>query len=271
MTPLTPEQRERQDCKHLGHLFGHDGLCLFCQIQKPDFDPDVAPYLKDGETPADCIARNRNDVDIVLGLLTKEKQHTRDLEADAVKAEQTRQGLVLALVQTRQRAEAYEAERDAAQKAMSYASEQAHLEWTRASKLEAENERLRRGDFTKDEIHAICHNLHGTVDAEAFADGCAAEQVKLYGRSPDRQRAEAAEAQLEQYKHDFYRESTGRKQAEAELATHGEEVARLRAALQGMVDSCICCVDEYGKPEEWLINAKAALTPPPSTTEQETK
>jgi hypothetical protein len=28
-----------------------------------------APYLKDGETPAECIARNRKDVDIALSLL----------------------------------------------------------------------------------------------------------------------------------------------------------------------------------------------------------
>lgn len=46
--------------------------------------------------------------------------------------------------------------------------------------------RLKAGQFTADEIHEICHNLHGTVSAQAFADGCAAEQRKLYGYAPDR-------------------------------------------------------------------------------------
>lgn len=35
---------------------------------------ECSPYLKDGETPAQCIKRNRADVDLVLGLLAKEKQ-----------------------------------------------------------------------------------------------------------------------------------------------------------------------------------------------------
>lgn len=34
-------------------------------------------------------------------------------------------------------------------------------------------------------IHDVCHNLHGTVDAKAFAAGCAAEQRRLYGCAPD--------------------------------------------------------------------------------------
>ncbi len=33
--------------------------------------------------------------------------------------------------------------------------------------------------------HDLCHNLHGKVDARAFADGCVAEQRKLYGCAPD--------------------------------------------------------------------------------------
>lgn len=62
--------------------------------------------------------------------------------------------------------------------------------WTDASKVSAwaaqELERLRSGKFTAEEIHNFCHNLHGTVSAEQFADGCAAEQIRLYGRAPDR-------------------------------------------------------------------------------------
>lgn len=38
--------------------------------------------------------------------------------------------------------------------------------------------------------HDICHNLHGKVDARAFADGCATEQRKLYGCAPDADEAD---------------------------------------------------------------------------------
>ncbi len=33
--------------------------------------------------------------------------------------------------------------------------------------------------------HDLCHNLHGKVDARAFADGCADEQRKHFGCAPD--------------------------------------------------------------------------------------
>lgn len=33
--------------------------------------------------------------------------------------------------------------------------------------------------------HDLCHNLHGTVGADDFADGCAAEQRKIFGCAPD--------------------------------------------------------------------------------------
>jgi hypothetical protein len=48
----------------------------------------------------------------------------------------------------------------------------------------AEIARLKAGQFTKEEIHNICHNLHGTVSVEEFAEGCRKEMVKLYGRCP---------------------------------------------------------------------------------------
>jgi hypothetical protein len=53
-----------------------------------------------------------------------------------------------------------------------------------AASAEIEIGRLKAGRFTKDEIHDICHNLHGTVSAEEFAAGCRAEMIKLYGRCP---------------------------------------------------------------------------------------
>ena len=39
-------------------------------------------YLKPGESPAECIARNRADVDLVLGLLAKEKRRNEELTAE---------------------------------------------------------------------------------------------------------------------------------------------------------------------------------------------
>ena len=44
-------------------------------------------------------------------------------------------------------------------------------------------------------IHDICHNLHGTVDARAFADACRDEQRKLYGCAPDADRVVELTAQ----------------------------------------------------------------------------
>lgn len=55
-------------------------------------------------------------------------------------------------------------------------------------RLDAEIARLKAGKFTAEEIHGICHNLHDTVDARGFADGCAAEQRKLYGCALDADR-----------------------------------------------------------------------------------
>jgi hypothetical protein len=52
--------------------------------------------------------------------------------------------------------------------------------------LVAELARLKSGKFTAEEIHNICHNLHGTVSAEGFEQGCDSEIRKLFGRNPCR-------------------------------------------------------------------------------------
>lgn len=44
--------------------------------------------------------------------------------------------------------------------------------------------------------HDLCHNLHGKVDARAFADGCAQEQRNLYGCAPDADECERLTAAL---------------------------------------------------------------------------
>jgi hypothetical protein len=45
----------------------------------PPPDDPMEPYLKEGETPAECVARNRADVQTALGLLAKEKQQVAAL------------------------------------------------------------------------------------------------------------------------------------------------------------------------------------------------
>jgi hypothetical protein len=41
-----------------------------------------APYLKDGETPVQCIKRNRTDIDALMGLLAAEKRKNETLETE---------------------------------------------------------------------------------------------------------------------------------------------------------------------------------------------
>ena len=51
---------------------------------------DVSPYLKDGESVAECIARNRKDTDIVLGQLAKEKFKSERLARELAEANDQR-------------------------------------------------------------------------------------------------------------------------------------------------------------------------------------
>jgi hypothetical protein len=45
--------------------------------------PEIAEYLKDGETVLECVQRNRRDVDAVLTLLSQAKTRIAELEARA--------------------------------------------------------------------------------------------------------------------------------------------------------------------------------------------
>jgi hypothetical protein len=49
---------------------------------------ECAPYLKEGETPAECIARNRADVDSTLALLAREKRIAEAAEQRVTTLEQ---------------------------------------------------------------------------------------------------------------------------------------------------------------------------------------
>ena len=48
---------------------------------------ECSPFLKDEETPAECIARNRRDVDGCLTMLVAEKRKTESLAARLAEAE----------------------------------------------------------------------------------------------------------------------------------------------------------------------------------------
>jgi hypothetical protein len=55
---------------------------LRAQLAEAQQERDAcAVYLKEGETPTECIARNRADVDGVMGLLVKEKHRAEQAEA----------------------------------------------------------------------------------------------------------------------------------------------------------------------------------------------
>lgn len=48
--------------------------------------------------------------------------------------------------------------------------------------LTTENDRLKNGLLTPEELQNVCHNL-GPEDKQAFFDGCAAHQRKLFGEA----------------------------------------------------------------------------------------
>lgn len=58
---------------------------------------------------------------------------------------------------------------------------------------------LEAGNFTEKEIQNFCHNLHGKVDADGFAEGCRQEMMKLYGQCPWHARIIKLETALRQY------------------------------------------------------------------------
>jgi len=47
--------------------------------------------------------------------------------------------------------------------------------------LKKENERLKAGDFTPEEIQNFCHKLNDTVPRQQFEEGCNEYQNRLYG------------------------------------------------------------------------------------------
>lgn len=89
----------------------------------------------------------------------------------------------------------------------------------RVRELEAENERLLAGQWTADEINNICHNMHGTVDADDLAvmrDGTKLTRAGLV--------AMIVEGNLQ-----IQERTAERDEARADVARLTGEVERLRA------------------------------------------
>ena len=79
---------------------------------------ECRPYLKDGETPAQCIKRNRADVDVALGLLAKEKQKAESAAPSAGPDVQERTDAEIARDEVIARAESAESSLSALREAL---------------------------------------------------------------------------------------------------------------------------------------------------------
>lgn len=81
-------------CGYCSHPSRTGGVCGICgEVESVN----GTPYLKDGETPAECIKRNRDDVDTALSMLAKEQRTVaaQTEEIERLKAEATKhQGCV---------------------------------------------------------------------------------------------------------------------------------------------------------------------------------
>lgn len=84
-----------------------DALIAAVRAERP---PEIAQFLKDGETPAECVARNRRDVDSALSLLAAALKRAEAAEANLVEAGHRSLEQGERLIAWRNRAEAAEAE-----------------------------------------------------------------------------------------------------------------------------------------------------------------
>lgn len=69
-------------CAH-HQFFGAREFCPDCGLSRTEVLVEAcSPFLKDGETPAECIARNRRDVDGCLTMLIEERRKVEALRAE---------------------------------------------------------------------------------------------------------------------------------------------------------------------------------------------
>lgn len=75
-------------CSHL-QFFGAREFCPDCGLSRTEALVEAcAPFLKDDETPAECIVRNRRDVDGCLTMLIDERRKVESLRSRLAEAEQ---------------------------------------------------------------------------------------------------------------------------------------------------------------------------------------
>lgn len=74
-------------CSHL-QFFGAREFCPDCGLSRTEALVEAcAPFLKDDETPAECIVRNRRDVDGCLTMLIDERRKVESLRSRLAEAE----------------------------------------------------------------------------------------------------------------------------------------------------------------------------------------
>lgn len=80
-------------CSHL-QFFGEREFCPDCGLSRTEALVEAcAPFLKDDETPAECIVRNRRDVDGCLTMLIDERRKVESLRSRLAEAERDSQRL----------------------------------------------------------------------------------------------------------------------------------------------------------------------------------
>ena len=107
----------------------------------------------------------------------------------------------------------------------------------RIAVLEAENTRLKKGNFTPDEMQNLCHNLT-TTDAQTFATGCTEYQCKLFGCAPVSDALAAAQAENESLRGDLSRYSEREQRTmdhnslrQSQIVTLQKQLARAQAEI----------------------------------------
>lgn len=117
MTDTTP-------CAH-HQFFGAREFCPDCGLSRTEVLVEACgPFLKDGETPAECIARNRRDVDGCLTMMIAERRKVEAIASRLAEAEAR-------LVEERERWDAQHAK----QHAMNTSLHERLAEWDKAAEF----------------------------------------------------------------------------------------------------------------------------------------
>jgi hypothetical protein len=116
-----------------------------------------------------------------------------------------------------------------------YARGYAERAWQAAqAEQAAEIERLKRGEFTPEEIQHLCHRVAETVSADAFARGCAEYQRRLYSEAPDADARGELMAECDKLRHRLELAEGRNKLLAEEKQCAITEIERLKAELAAL-------------------------------------